>query len=129
MDGRLARTNGDEAGDYVVPNVLSPMDLVSGPDNMDETVLSSSNFETFGLYFSKKINKISPFVLLFFLVLGSSQWLKRFGPPLIIRNALFYILASKSNVTLSQALRLNSLQSFTWKSLSGDRRFYLYTRK
>ena len=26
---------------YVVPNVLSPRDLVSGPDNMDETVLSS----------------------------------------------------------------------------------------
>ena len=28
----------DEAGDYVVPNVLSPRDLVSRPDNMDETV-------------------------------------------------------------------------------------------
>ena len=44
MDGRLFRTNGDEAGDYtyVVPNVLSPRDLVSRPDNMDETVLPSS---------------------------------------------------------------------------------------
>ena len=42
MDGRLTRTNFDEAGDYVVPNVLSPRDLVSRPDNMDETVLSSS---------------------------------------------------------------------------------------
>ena len=42
MDGRLTRTNCDEAGDYVVPNVLSPRDLVSRPDNMDETVLSSS---------------------------------------------------------------------------------------
>ena len=31
--------NCDEAGDYVVPNVLSPRDLVSRPDNMDETVL------------------------------------------------------------------------------------------
>ena len=30
----------DEAGDYVVPNVLCPRDLVSRPDNMDETVLS-----------------------------------------------------------------------------------------
>ena len=39
MDGRLTGTNCDEAGDYVVPNVLS---LVSRPDNMDETVLSSS---------------------------------------------------------------------------------------
>ena len=46
MDGRLTRTNCDEAGDYVVPNVLSPRDLVSGPDNMDETVLSSSNVHT-----------------------------------------------------------------------------------
>ena len=35
MDGRLTRTNCGEAGDYVVPNVLSPMDLVYGPDNMD----------------------------------------------------------------------------------------------
>ena len=36
-DGRIW-TNCDEAGDYVVPNVLSPRDLVSRPDNMDETV-------------------------------------------------------------------------------------------
>ena len=39
MDVRLTWTNCDEAGDYVVPNVLSPRDLVSRPDNMDETVL------------------------------------------------------------------------------------------
>ena len=37
MDGRPTWTDFDEAGDYVVPNVLSPRDLVSGPDNMDET--------------------------------------------------------------------------------------------
>ena len=37
MDGRLTWTDSDEAGDYVVPNVLSPRDLVSRPD-MDETV-------------------------------------------------------------------------------------------
>ena len=43
MDGRLTRTNCDEAGDYFVPNVLSLRDLVSRPDNMDKTVLSSSN--------------------------------------------------------------------------------------
>ena len=42
MDGRLTRTNCDEARDYVAPNVLSPRDLVSRPDNMDKTVLSSS---------------------------------------------------------------------------------------
>ena len=39
MDGRLTWTDYDEAGDYVVPNVLSPRDLVSRPENMDETVL------------------------------------------------------------------------------------------
>ena len=38
MDGRPNWTDCDEAGDYVVPNVLSPRDLVSRPDNMDETV-------------------------------------------------------------------------------------------
>ena len=39
MDGRPTWTDCDEAGDYyVVPNVLSPRDLVSRPDNMDETV-------------------------------------------------------------------------------------------
>ena len=53
MDGRLTRTNYDEAGDYAVLNVLSPRDLVSRPDNMDETVLSSSattNFQVRGCY-------------------------------------------------------------------------------
>ena len=38
MDGRPTWTDCDEAGDYVVPNVFSPRDLVSRPDNMDETV-------------------------------------------------------------------------------------------
>ena len=37
MDGRPTRINCD------VPNVLSQRDLVSRPDNMDETVLSSSS--------------------------------------------------------------------------------------
>ena len=39
MDERLTWTDCDETGDYVVPNVLSPRDLVSKTDNMDETVL------------------------------------------------------------------------------------------
>ena len=43
MDGHLIWTNSDKAGDYVVPNVLSPRDLVSRPDNIDETILSSSS--------------------------------------------------------------------------------------
>ena len=38
MDGRPTWTDCDEAGDYVVPNVLSPRDLVSRPDLIDETV-------------------------------------------------------------------------------------------
>ena len=38
MDLQLTWTDCDEAGDYVVPNVLSPRDLVSRSDNMDETV-------------------------------------------------------------------------------------------
>ena len=38
MDGRPTWTDCDEAGDYVVPNVLSPRDRVFRPDNMDETV-------------------------------------------------------------------------------------------
>ena len=46
MDGRPTWTDCDEAGDYVVPNVLSPRDLVFRPDNMDETVphTDRSNF-------------------------------------------------------------------------------------
>ena len=39
MDVRLTWTECDEAGDYVVPNVLSPRDLVYRPENMDETVV------------------------------------------------------------------------------------------
>ena len=42
MDVRLTWTDSDEAGDYVEPNVLSPRDLVSRPDNMDEAVLRTS---------------------------------------------------------------------------------------
>ena len=38
MDVRQTWTDRDEAGDYVVPNVLSQRDLVFGPDRMDETV-------------------------------------------------------------------------------------------
>ena len=39
MEVRLTRTDCDKAGDYVVPNVLSPRDLVSRPDNTDKIVL------------------------------------------------------------------------------------------
>ena len=38
MEGRPTWTDCDEAGDYVVPKMLSTRDLVSRPDNMDETV-------------------------------------------------------------------------------------------
>ena len=43
MDGRPTWTDCDEAGDYVVPNVLSPRDLVSRPDKFDETVPHTTN--------------------------------------------------------------------------------------
>ena len=42
MDVQLSRTDCEDAGDYVVPNVLSQRDLVSRPDDMDETVLHTS---------------------------------------------------------------------------------------
>ena len=43
MDVQMTNwTNCDEAGDYVVPNVLSPRDLVSRPDNIDEIVLHTN---------------------------------------------------------------------------------------
>ena len=38
MDERPTLTDCDEAGDYVVPNGLSPRDLISRPDIMDKTV-------------------------------------------------------------------------------------------
>ena len=41
MDGRPTWTDCDKAGDYVVPNVLSPRDLVCRPDYMDETVYTT----------------------------------------------------------------------------------------
>ena len=38
MEGRPTWTDCDDAEDYVVPNVLSPRDLVFRPDKMDESV-------------------------------------------------------------------------------------------
>ena len=53
MDVRLTWTDCVEAGDYVVPNVLSPRYLVSRPDNMDKTVLHPSRN-----YFKVPLNTI-----------------------------------------------------------------------
>ena len=39
MDVQLTWTDCDDVGNYVAPNVLSPRDLDSRPDNMDVTVL------------------------------------------------------------------------------------------
>ena len=44
MDIRLTWTDCDEAGDYVVPNVLSPRDLVARPDNMYENCTTHSGW-------------------------------------------------------------------------------------
>ena len=54
MDGRPTWTDCDEAGDYVVPNVLSPRDLVSRPDIMDETVPHTNSVHSFSRYGEKK---------------------------------------------------------------------------
>ena len=40
MDVRLTLTDCAEAGEYVVPNVLSPSVLVSRSDNMEELYLT-----------------------------------------------------------------------------------------
>ena len=58
MDGRPTWTNCNEAGDYVVPNVLSPRDLVFRPDNMDETVPHTMQF----LYFSLTMKSAAIFL-------------------------------------------------------------------
>ena len=61
MDGRPTWTDCDEAGDYVVPNVLSPRDLVFRPDNMDETVPHTlkQRFKMFPSSNAKSHNKMS----------------------------------------------------------------------
>ena len=51
MDGQRTWTDCDEAGDYVVPNVLSPRDLVFRPDNMEETVPHIWEKDGVALYF------------------------------------------------------------------------------
>ena len=55
MYGRPTWTDWDEAGDYVVPNVLSPRDLVFRPDNIDETVPHTDAKKQF-----KRINDTYP---------------------------------------------------------------------
>ena len=65
----------------------------------------------------------------FFMVSASKQRLKKDWAFARNQKCPFCTLASKSNATLAQALRLKILQSFTRKSLSGDRRFYLRARK
>ena len=52
MDGRPTWTDCDEAGDYVVPNVLSPRDLVFRPDSMGETVPQRKTLLGFTQFYS-----------------------------------------------------------------------------
>ena len=56
MEEQPTWTDCDEAGDYVVPNVLSPRDLVSRPDNMDETVPHTSSLV--GLFFDQYFRQL-----------------------------------------------------------------------
>ena len=66
MDGRPTWTDCDEAGDYVVPNVLSPRDLVFRPDNMDETVPHTHicAAESFNLILDLSGTKMTNFILI-----------------------------------------------------------------
>ena len=57
MDGRPTWTDCDEAGDYVVPNVLSPRDLVFRPDNMTK-LYNTHNIDN--PYFEGMVNQIYP---------------------------------------------------------------------
>ena len=84
MDGRRTWTDCDEAGDYVVPNVLSPRDLVSRPDIMDETV--SHDSESFSssvmgiCEISLWISNITlppSMVLSFLYTLNCRRWVRR----------------------------------------------------
>ena len=65
MDGRPTWTDCDEAGDYVVPNVLSPRDLVFRPDNKDETVPHTRRgsfvvmFEMYSTFPEKHVNLLN----------------------------------------------------------------------
>ena len=60
MDVRLIWTDCDEAGDNVVPNVLSPRDIVSRHDNINETVLHTYFRKKFQMLFAVKEAEISP---------------------------------------------------------------------
>ena len=55
MDGRPTRTDCDEAGDYVVPNVSSLRDLVPNPDIMDANctkhIINNLSFIYLFIYF------------------------------------------------------------------------------
>ena len=57
-DGRPTWTDCDEAGDYVVPNVLSSRDLVFRADNMDETVPQYSLSNKCTKYFLAEIDMV-----------------------------------------------------------------------
>ena len=57
MDGRPTWTDCDEAGNYVVSNVLSPRDLVFRPDNMDETVPHTCCLKSIKINFKLSFNE------------------------------------------------------------------------
>ena len=71
MDVRLAWTGCDEAGDYVVPNVLSPRDQVSRPDKMNETVLHTQYISTYYNVYLRKNRKCLAWFIPVFLLFGS----------------------------------------------------------
>ena len=54
MNLGLTWTDCGKAGDYVVPNVLSPRDLVFRPDNMDKTTHLSDHIKQ-NMFFSFQV--------------------------------------------------------------------------
>ena len=64
MDEQPTWTDCDEDGDYNMPNVLSPRDLVSRADNMDETVPHT-------LFILVKLSLLFSFLSIFLASIGS----------------------------------------------------------
>ena len=58
MDGRPTWTDCDEAGDYVVPNVLSPRDLVFRPDIWTHTHYSLGKQALQRIHFQNMVRSI-----------------------------------------------------------------------
>ena len=84
MNIRLTWTGYDETEDYVVPNVLSPRDLISRPDNKDETVLHTEFIITSNTLHAVKFFMLFCQLLIFF----KNNFLKKFRNTIGMSNSL-----------------------------------------